>query len=271
MDAHQLGSQLHSFLLALSLVTPRILGAFIALPMFAREALPGGVRAAMATCLALVAVPPLMPHVGSLTAALGVMLAIKESFLGFALGYAMTIPFWALECAAFFIDNQRGATIGASLDPLTGNDSSELGQLFLQGFIVYVLTSGAMVGLLGALYDSYALWPVLDWMPSFPRWAEGEWLSRLDTLTRSALLISAPVVAAMFLAELGLALVSRFAPQLQVFVLAMPIKSGLAFFVLMMYVSTLFSDAGAALRPHWGESLTFVSRAFGMHGPEAAR
>ncbi len=48
----------------------------------------------------------------------------------------------------------------------------------------------------------------------------------------------------MFLAEIGLALVSRFVPQLQVFFLAMPIKSALAMLVLLLYMATLF-DYGA--------------------------
>ena len=44
----------------------------------------------------------------------------------------------------------------------------------------------------------------------------------------------------MFLSEIGLALVSRFVPQLQVFFLAMPIKSALAMLVLLLYMTTLF-------------------------------
>ena len=47
----------------------------------------------------------------------------------------------------------------------------------------------------------------------------------------------------MFLAEVGLALVSRFAPQLQVFFLAMPIKSALALLVLILYMKVLFGYA----------------------------
>jgi type III secretion protein T len=43
----------------------------------------------------------------------------------------------------------------------------------------------------------------------------------------------------MFLAELGLALISRFAPQLQVFFLAMPVKSGIAMFLLIIYIGYL--------------------------------
>jgi type III secretion protein T len=74
------------------------------------------------------------------------------------------------------------------------------------------------------------------------------------------LLLSAPAIIAMFLAELGLALVSRFAPQLQVFFLAMPIKSALALFVLVMYMGTLLDYSGEWMREHWRSVIPFLQR-----------
>jgi type III secretion protein T len=65
-------------------------------------------------------------------------------------------------------------------------------------------------------------------------------LTQMNRFVTTALLLAAPVLLAMFLTELGLALVSRFAPQLQVFFLAMPIKSALGILVLMVYAGTLF-------------------------------
>jgi type III secretion protein T len=61
------------------------------------------------------------------------------------------------------------------------------------------------------------------------------------------------VIVAMFISELGLALVSRFVPQLQVFFLAMPIKSALAFLVLVLYCTTLFDYGRAYVQEigHW--------------------
>ena len=87
-------------------------------------------------------------------------------------------------------------------------------------------------------------------------------LQQLDQLMHMAVLLAAPVLVAMFLAEFGLALVSRFAPQLQVFFMAMPIKSALAVLVLMLYAATLFEYSGDQiakiglilpfLREQWG-------------------
>jgi type III secretion protein T len=63
----------------------------------------------------------------------------------------------------------------------------------------------------------------------------------------------------MLLAEAGLALASRFTPQLQVFFLAMPIKSGLALLVLVLYMTTLF-EYGAGLIHTTRDILPFLTR-----------
>ncbi len=60
---------------------------------------------------------------------------------------------------------------------------------------------------------------------------------------RLMFVLAAPAIAIMFLAEFGLAIVSRFAPQLQVFILAMPIKSALALMILIFYFATMFQVA----------------------------
>ena len=140
----------------------------------------------------------------------------------------------------FLIDNQRGASIAATLNPLTGNDSSPLGQLFNQAFIVFFFISGGFLIMVELLFDSFRLWNVLSWHPSLHAESVPLMLDQLMRLVRIALLLAAPAVLAMFLAEVGLALVSRFVPQLQVFFLGMPIKSALAVLVLLLYMATLF-------------------------------
>ena len=57
-----------------------------------------------------------------------------------------------------------------------------------------------------------------------------------------AMWVSVPVIFAMFLAELALGMVSRFVPQLQVFFLAMPLKSAIAFFILSVYMANLMGN-----------------------------
>ncbi|MET1115638.1 MAG: type III secretion system export apparatus subunit SctT [Comamonas sp.] len=236
-----------SFIKTLALTQPRILAMFIALPLFNAQLIPGMLRFSVAAALGLVMVPALAPVVAAAAAEIDpvslVLLMLKEAFIGFVIGYLAAMPFWIFEAVGFLVDNQRGASIAATLNPLTGNDSSPLGILFNQAFIVFFLISGGFTLLLGTLYDSFALWGVLQWSPELRPASVPVMLDQLDRLVRMALLLAAPALVAMFLAEFGLALVSRFAPQLQVFFMAMPIKSALAMLVLMLYASSLFEYA----------------------------
>lgn len=254
-------TELRNFVVALGLTQPRILALMIVLPMFARQTMPGLLRFGVAAGLGLVAAPMLLPELSRMPEGFGlVMLLFKEAALGFLLGFLIAIPFWSFEAVGFFIDNQRGASISATLNPLTGNDSSPLGLLFNQAFIVFVFASGVFLLILGLLYGSFRIWPVMTWTPTLERAMAADWLMQLDGLVKVAVLLAAPAIVAMFLAEVGLALVSRFVPQLQVFFLAMPIKSGVALLVLVLYMATLFDYAQHELNLHFDSIVPFLSR-----------
>ncbi len=236
------------FLMALAFAQPRTLAMLAALPIFHPQMVPRLMRMGVAAGISMVVAPTLMPHLQQgLPVAQMVLVLCKEAFIGFVLGFALAIPFWAFEAVGFVIDNQRGASIASTLNPLTGNDSSPLGILFNQAFIVFFLVSGGFLLMLGLLYDSFQLWPVFHWSPTLRADTVPLMLAQLDRLMTLCMLYGAPVIVAMFLSELGLALVSRFVPQLQVFFLAMPIKSALALMVLVMYMATLFDLGHGAL------------------------
>ena len=230
-----------SFLLALAWTVPRILGVFVVLPIFPRSVLPGMLRLGVAAGFGLVVAPSLIPLMkgASLDAAQIGLLVVKEAFVGFVLGCLIAVPFWAFEAIGFLVDNQRGASIASTLNPLTGNDRSPLGILFNQAFIVFFFISGGFLLMLEVLYESFRLWGVFTWFPHFRAESVPVLIHQILRLVELSLLLSAPMIVAMFLAEMGLALVSRFVPQLQVFFLAMPIKSALAFLVLVLYFSTI--------------------------------
>lgn len=234
--------QVKAFLISLAYTAPRIFGMFIPIPIFNSQIMPGLLRYSVAAALGVMVAPMLMPTINMTDLSGGhiFLMLLKEAFIGFVLGYMIAIPFWAFEAVGFLIDNQRGASIAATLNPLTGNDSSPMGILFNQAFIVFFFVSGGFLLMLDVLYDSYRLWDVMSWTPQLRPESIVVMLEQLNKIVLIAVLLSSPAIVAMFLAEMGLALVSRFVPQLQVFFLAMPIKSALAVLVLMLYMSTLF-------------------------------
>jgi type III secretion protein T len=99
------------------------------------------------------------------------------------------------------------------------------------------------------LYASYVTWPVTSF---YPDWLNSDaplfFIKQMDILITLTVIFSAPAIIAMFLSEFGLGLISRFSPQLNVFFLAMPIKSAVAIAVLMIYLTTLIGLFGDYLR-----------------------
>jgi type III secretion protein T len=240
MELHQVLSDIGRFMVALLCASVRIHAVFAIIPLFSRAAVPGLLRAGIGVSLSVVLVPPILASFGAETPSTGalVLIVLKEAFLGSLLGYAVATLFWGVEAVGFLIDNQRGASIAATLNPLTGNDSSPLGILFNQAFTVYFLVAGGFGVFMSLVYASYGVWPVMHQFPTLPSDGFAIFAGLFERVVHLGLLLSAPVIVAMLLCEMGLALVSRFTPQLQVFFLAMPVKSGMAFFVLVVYLPT---------------------------------
>jgi type III secretion protein T len=105
--------------------------------------------------------------------------------------------------------------------------------------VTLLFVSGGIFALFDGLYASYVLWPPATYFPHLDLSHAEFFLGQLDNLMYLIVFLAAPIIICMFVAELGLALIGRFAPQLNVFFLAMPIKSGIAIFVLAIYLYLL--------------------------------
>jgi len=127
---------------------------------------------------------------------------------------------------------------------LVANEASPLGVLLLQLYLVLFLMHGGANAVLETYYASYAVWPLAATWPSLDAGFPAHWLQLFDAMMRLSVMLAAPAMIAMLLAEIGLAIVSMFAPQLPVFFLAMPVKACIALFVLMIYLATLMGYLG---------------------------
>ena len=230
--------EFHRWILAAVLAMARIGGAFALCPALTDSMIPGIARRAAVlgfSCLAVPFIkdgmPPGEPNVWMFS-----LLAFKEALIGFFIGFFAAVPFWIAENVGNFIDNQRGATMGEVYSPLSGTQVSTTGIFFTQVVSTLFFASGAVLVFLGALYSSYSLWPVFAEGVSFTPGAPMEALAALDGMLRSTVVISAPVIIVMFLATLGLGIVNRTAPQLNVFFLSMPVKSALGIAMLAVYL-----------------------------------
>ncbi|MEM6546622.1 MAG: type III secretion system export apparatus subunit SctT [Pseudomonadota bacterium] len=228
-------------LVVASLSLARMLGCFAMIPVFQASVLPSGTRMAIAMSLILVLLPSVAPDgmPEDLSALTLVAIGAKEVVIGVLIGFAAATIFHAAGAAGFFIDNQRGSAMASSVDPLTGAQISPIGIFLVQFLAAYFMLSGGFLVLLSAIYQSYQLLPVLSFYPDLDLDDARHFLGIVDAMVALAIVIAAPAMIAMFFAEFGLGLVSRFAPQLNVFFLAMPVKSAVGILLLILYLHTL--------------------------------
>ena len=242
----ELLAQYKPLLLALLLSMGRTYAFLAASQILSPSAVPRLAR----TAAVLVLVAPLVPLNAAFArgfdpgVATFAALFAKEYAIGFLIGFLIAWLFWAVQAAGAFIDNQRGAAIASSIDPLQGHETSPLGILFSQAFLTYFFTIGGFLLVIDLLYSSFQVWPVTRGLPIVSEAVPSFFLGVMDSGMRLMFVLAAPIIALMFLAEFGLAIVSRFAPQIQVFILAMPIKSAIAVLILIFYFSTMFDVAG---------------------------
>jgi type III secretion protein T len=230
--------EFHRWILAAVLAMARIAGAFAICPAFTESMIPGVARRVAVFAFACIVVPYVkdaMPP-GEPSLWMFSLVAFKEAIIGFLLGFFAAIPFWIAENIGNFIDNQRGATMGEVYSPLNGSQVSTTGIFFSQIVSTVFFVSGAVLLLLAALYKSYMIWPVFAEGISFAPDAPVQVLGTVDGMLKTTVVISAPVIIVMFLATIGLGLVNRTAPQLNVFFLSMPVKSALGVAMLIVYL-----------------------------------
>ncbi len=173
-----------------------------------------------------------------------IMLVCKEAILGFLLAYVCAALFYVAMCAGIIIDNQRGASQAQTSEPFGGADSSPLGTALLLAMITLFFTSGAFMNFLAIFYSTYTFWSPFSLTPAFfyPNISIFV-VQNVDFLMLHALLICAPFLLVALMCDIALGLINRFSPQLNVFILSMPIKSGVCSFLIIFYLGPFLNHS----------------------------
>lgn len=255
-----LSSPLPVQIMLLLAASMRILTFFFLVPFLGGETVPGQARLAVSVAVAFMAWPT-FTHLtpGEPMGLWFLALSFKEVFIGIVIGYTVSILFWAMLSTGFLADNQRGASMGQSADPISGEDTSLLGAFMHQLCVYLLFSTGAFAHMLAMLLASYAVCP-----PGFtfaPAAAAGIPLYMMDQFMRlmvMALLFAAPILLVCLFTDISLGIVNRFAPQLNVFFLSMPIKSALGLAMIVLYMGTILPlltrelfGAGNSLNQFW--------------------
>jgi type III secretion protein T len=229
-----------SLLLAMLITAPRILVCIFTLPMFPQSMFPTLLRTGISMGLAAPAAYGVFLQLDGSVAPLPVVaLVIKEAVLGLLLGLALSAPFWVMDTVGSLTDNQRGANSAQQVTPFSQADASPVGVALQQALIATLAASGSFGLIYQLLLSSYEAWPALTLIPNLAPFGSDHAIASFAEFTQVAALYAAPMIIITLFVDFSFALIGIFAPELQSYFAAMPVKSLLGFLVLAVYLASL--------------------------------
>jgi type III secretion protein T len=233
------------------LTLPRLVAMFMVVPFFSGRFINGPVRGGLLFTIALF-MSPVAGAMPDLSPALWLLITLKETLIGLLLGLGFGIFIWAVQSAGDLIDFQTGSGNARFFEPAAGHEGGPTGSFLSWLVIALFVSAGGLAALLGVVVDSYRVWPVISFMPNLDRVLEEFVVRQGDTLFLWIVKLVSPVVMVLLLVELGMGLVGRMAPQLNVFVFSQPLKSLLAHMMILLFLFFLYDSLQVFLRPENG-------------------
>ena len=242
---------------AFMLIFARIGTMLMLLPGLGEQNVSARVRLTLALILAAVLLPLHRAAYHIDPGALGpaVVMLVEEIVIGAVLGLTARLTISALEVAGSVIAQQLGLGFVTSIDPSQGEQGVILGNFLSMLGLTLIFATDMHHLVIAALNDSYNVFEPGE-VPT-----SGDVAALVTTTVAGAFRVgvqlSAPFLAFGLLFNIGLGVLSRLMPQMQVFFVALPLSIliGLLFlFVLLGAMMSFFLDyAGGvmhALAPH---------------------
>ncbi|MEC0203162.1 flagellar biosynthetic protein FliR [Paenibacillus lautus] len=225
------------------LIFCRITAFFVISPVFTSRGIPPSYKIGLSAIIALIVyfsfglgetVPQDLSYV---------ILIVQEVLVGLLLGFTAYLIMAVVQTAGALIDIQIGFSMANVIDPFTGASTPLIGNFKYYLALLVFLSMNGHHYLLDAIMYSY------DWIP-----ITGDVFGKIhngnvtDFLVRTfsysfvlALQMAAPLVAALFLTDVGLGFLARTAPQFNVFVIGIIVKIIVGLVLLMLLMPMLVS------------------------------
>ncbi|MEO7424888.1 MAG: flagellar biosynthetic protein FliR, partial [Fibrobacteria bacterium] len=237
------------------LVLVRVSMMVFLLPILNSDEVPSRFKAGLSFFLSLILFPTLPPTSVAIPPNLAgyMLLALREIYVGAVMGFAGTFVFAGLRFAGSWMDSETGFNMTQIMNPSTQEEETPLGHLLFILFILLLLSTGGYMFYLQAIAESFRQIPL-----AAAHAASAGMVSVFVQLSTDSFLlgmkVAAPVVGTLFVSSVALAIIARIMPQMNVWMVAMPMKLALGalttiFALPMMWQAFLKDQTG--LQGYW--------------------
>ena len=240
-------AQLNAWLVSFVWPLARILGLIMVAPLFGHRSVPRQVKVGLGVFLAIIVSPTLPPLPDVLLGSWqGLHILVQQLLIGIALGFVMRVVFAAFEMAGEIVGLQMGLGFASFFDPQSAGQTLVLSRFFNLLAMLVFLAVNAHLLVVALLAESFATLPI----STAPLTAEGfrGVASFGATLFVIGLQIALPLIAVLLMVNLALGILTRSAPQLNIFAIGFPVTLGVGLIVLDFSMPYFAPQMEAAIR-----------------------
>lgn len=230
--------QLDAWIAAFFYPMVRILALLAAAPPFSNAAVPIriklilGLAISLALVPALPALPPISPGSGE-----GMLILGQQMLIGMAMGFAMRLTIAAIDYAGEAIGLQMGLGFATFYDPDNTSQTPVVSEfLSLLGLLVLLSINGHLM-IMATLAHSFTVLPIVGTSLAAGSWSNFAHAGAI--IFSSGLILALPVIAALLITNVALGVLTRAAPQLNLFAVGFPITLIAGFVMLILSLSYL--------------------------------
>jgi flagellar biosynthetic protein FliR len=224
----------------------RIASMIVAAPIFSARTVPVRFRVLLAIMITWIVMPVLPP--APVVETLGheaFLMALQQVGIGLMMGFILQMVFAALIFGGQVLAYSMGLGFASMMDPQNGVQVPVISQYFvILATLTFLLLNGHLI-LIQLVVDSFQTLPVaVDGITRNSLWELASWGSRIFA---GGLLMALPAVAALLLVNLGMGIITRAAPQLNIFAVGFPMTLLMGFILMWLTVPNVLANFGELL------------------------
>jgi flagellar biosynthetic protein FliR len=228
-NSNELIALIASFLWPLT----RILGFIAIAPPFGNNGVPVNIKIILGVFLSLIVTPSIAPLSNvDLMSITGIVVLIQQLIVGLAMGFIVRLIFAGVEMAGEVIGLTMGLGFATFYDPQTRGRSSAISQLLVIIATLLFLSMNVHLAMFEALINSFKTIPISTSLEM------GFSVQRLaiwgEEIFKIAMILSMPIVAALLITNIALGILTRAAPQLNLFGIGFPVTIAVGFLMLTL-------------------------------------
>jgi flagellar biosynthetic protein FliR len=235
----------------------RIAAMVMAAPILSTRQIPVRFRLLLAVLITLVVQPVLPPSpLVEVFSTDAVLIAVQQIGIGAALGFMLQMVFNALIFGGQVMAYSMGLGFANMMDPANGVNVPVVAQFWqILAMLAFLLMNGHLV-LISAIVDTFAVLPVAtDGLSRAGLWELVSWASRMFA---AGVLMALPVIIALLVINVGMGVVSRAAPQLNIFAIGFPITLLLGFVLIWVTLPQVMTSFGNLVVEAFDHSATVL-------------